>query len=260
MSSADSIEQMDRQIESEFLEEVRDILNGIDVLIGNLRSRTMKAADGLPRIRRDMLNVAIRGSTLDQPLVTIIAHRLGEYMSDLKEVDAPQLDDIQAFVDQIREALEGKVGTSATTSAQLVRALPARRVAEFNPADVKITNVEIMLVVPDKAMSRIVERELAACGYRVSNIRSPFQAFEMAIRTRPDMVIVSAVLDELSGIDLANALSGMPATRNLPVAVLTSFSWGHPSLQDLPSRVPLIRKGPNFGDDLAEALSRLHIT
>ncbi len=258
--SGDSIEQMDRQIEAEFLDEVRDILAGIDVLIGNLRSRVVPVGEALARIRRDMLNVEIRGSTLDQPLVTIVAHRLSEYLADLKEVDAGQLDDVQTFVDQIRQALEGKVDSSTTGSAKVVRALPARRVAEFNPADVKVTDVEVMLVVPDKAMSRIVERELAACGYRVSNVHSPFQALEMAVRTRPDMVIVSGVLGDLSGVDIACALSSMPTTRNLPVAILTSYSWGHPSLQDLPSRVPVIRKGPNFGDDLAEALSRLHIT
>jgi len=68
------------------------------------------------------------------------------------------------------------------------------------------------------------------------------------------------MLDEISGVDLAAALTAMPATRNLPVALLTSFSWGHSSLQELPPRVPLIRKGPSFGDDLAEALARLHIT
>ena len=76
-NTGDTIEQMDRQIESEFLDEVRDILNGIDVLIGNLRSRSVPVAETLARIRRDMLNVEIRGSTLDQPLVTIVAHRLG---------------------------------------------------------------------------------------------------------------------------------------------------------------------------------------
>jgi CheY-like chemotaxis protein len=255
-----SIEQMDLQVESEFVEEVRDILSGIDVLLGNLLSRSTSVTDGVARIRRDMLNVEIRGSTLDQPLVTIVANRLGEYVADLKDLDEHQIHDIQAFVDQIRKALDGSLDSSATTSAKLVRTLPARPVAGFDPAEVKITNIEVMLVVPDKAMSHFIERELAACGYRVSNVRSAFQAIERAVRTQPDLVIVSAVLDQLTGIDLANAFVSMPATRSLPVALLTSFSWGHPSLQDLPPRVPIIRKGANFGEDLAEALARLNIT
>lgn len=258
--ASDSIQRMDLQVESEFIEEVRDILNSIDVLLGNLLSHSAPVEEGLSRIRRDILNVEIRGSTLDQPLVTIVANRLGEYLADLKEIDAQRVHDIQAFIDQIRGALEGRVEDSVDASAKLVRALPARSLAGFNPADVKITNIEVLLVVPDKATSHIIERELAACGYRVSNVRSSFQAIERAVRTKPDLVIVSAVQDHLSGIDLANAFANMPSTRALPVAILTSFSWGHPSLQDLPPRVPIIRKGASFGEDLAEALARLNIT
>jgi CheY-like chemotaxis protein len=252
---------MDRQVEAEFIEEVRDILNGIEVLIGNVRSHASPGGEGLARIRREMVNVAVRGATVDQPLITIIAHRLSEYLGDVVELDSHRLDDIQVFIDQIRRALDG--GTEAASvadGAKLVRALPARHVGNFNPADITATNVEIMMVIPDKAMSRIVERELHACGYRVTNVRSPFQAIETIIRTKPDMVIVSAVLNELSGVDVAAALTAMPSTRDLPVAILTSYSWGHPSLADLPTRVPVIRKGANFGDDLAEALSRLRIT
>lgn len=256
--NSDGIEQMDRQIEAEFVDEVRDILSGIEVLLGNMRSKSVPPAEGLTRIRREMLNVEVRGASLDQPMVTIVAHRLDEYLSDLKTLGERELDDVQTFIDQIRQALDGQI--EATAGAKIVRELPARKMATFNPADVKVTDVEVLLVIPDKAMARIVERELAACGYRTSNVASPFQALETAVRIKPDLVIVAGLLDHLSGVDLAAALTAMPATRTLPVALLTSFAWGHPSLQDLPPRVPLIRKGPSFGDDLAEALARLHIT
>lgn len=257
-SGTDKIEEMDRQVEAEFVEEVRDIVAGLEVLIGNLRSGGVPAKDALPRIQRDMLNIAVRGSTVDQPLVTIVAHRFGEYVADLTSVTPSQLDDMMAFLDQLRQALEGKLQSSA--SAAIVRALPARVVGNFNPADVKITNIEVLLVMSDRSTARIVEREMHACGYRTSTVRSPFQALEMAVRTKPDLVVISGVLDELSGVDLATAFASMPSTRGIKVAVLTSYSWGHPSLQDLPARVPVIRKGGSFGDDLAEALARLHIT
>ena len=253
-----SVEEMDLRVEAEFVEEVRDILDSLDVLIGNLRSKTVTAEDGIAQIRRDMLNVEMRGSSLDQPLIVIVSHRLVEYVGDLKTIDAPKLDDIQAFVDQIRSILDGKV--DVTASAKVVRALPARKASEFNPADVKITNVEVLLVIPDKSTLRIVDRELVACGYRTSNVQSAFQAIELAVRTQPDLIIVSGVLGELSGIDLANAFSAMPTTRDYKVAILTSYDWGHSSLENLPARIPIIRKGPQFGEDLADAFARLHIT
>jgi hypothetical protein len=257
-SASDKIEEMDRQVEAEFIEEVRDILSGLEVLIGNLRSNTAPVKESLARIQRDMLNVAVRGSTMDQPLVTIVAHRFGEYVADLTETSPQRLDDMQAFLDQMRHALDGSVPVS--TTAAVVRALPTRVLNNFNPADVKITNIEVLLVTSDRSTSRIVERELQACGYRVSTVRSAFQALEMAVRTRPDLIVISGVLDELSGVDLATAFATMPSTRDLKVAMLTSYGWGHPSLNELPARVPVIRKGTGFGDDLAEALARLQIT
>jgi len=256
--ATDKIEEMDRQVEAEFVEEVRDILSGLEVLIGNMRSNTAPAKESLGRIQRDMLNIAVRGSTMDQPLVTIVAHRFGEYVADLTDAGTHQLDDMLAFVDQLRQALDGKV--QVKESAAVVRALPTRVLNNFNPADVKITNIEVLLVTTDRATSRIVERELQACGYRVSTVRSPFQAMEMAVRTRPDLVVISGVLDDLSGVDLATAFATMPSTRDIKVAMLTSYGWGHPELFDLPARVPIIRKGGSFGDDLAEALARLQIT
>lgn len=250
------IEEMDRQVEAEFVEEVRDTLSGLEVLIGNLRSNTAPVKESLGRLQRDMLNIAVRGSTMDQPLVTIVAHRFGEYIADLSELEPRHLDDMLVFIDQMRQALEGK----ATSSAAVVRALPTRINTNFNPADVKITNIEVMLVTSDRATGRIVEREFQACGYRVSTVRSPFQALEMAVRTRPDLVVISGVLDDLTGVDLATAFATMPSTRDIKVAMLTSYGWGHQSLHELPARVPVIRKGSGFGDDLAEALARLQIT
>jgi len=253
-----NVEDMDRMVESEFIDEVRDILDGTDVLIGNLRSHIIKPQDGIAQIRRDMFNMEMRATSLELPLVSIIAHRLGEYAADLKTVDDHILDDIQSFIDNIRSILEGRV--EASQSAKVIRELPRKTFGDFNPGDVVVSNVEVLLIIPDKATCRIVERELAACGYRTSNIRSPFQAIEVAVRTRPDMIIVSGVLDDLSGVDVASALAAMPTTRDLPLAILTSYTLGHPSLDNLPAKVPVIRKGAQFGEDLADAFSRLHIT
>lgn len=116
------------------------------------------------------------------------------------------------------------------------------------------------MVVPEKVLSRIVERELAACGYRVSNASNPFQAIEMAVRTKPDMVIAAMELDQISGVDLVSALSAMAPTQQIPCAVLTSYQWGHPKLRGLPPRAAIIHKGPRFGDDLADTLAKFGIT
>ena len=81
----------------------------------------------------------------------------------------------------------------------------------------------------------------------------------MILRTKPDLVVVSAVMPDLGGIDLAIGLAAMPETRNVSIAVLTSLDKDNELLQLLPKKVPIIRKGASFGDDLANALDMLFL-
>ncbi|KAF0141587.1 MAG: CheY-like receiver [Rhodospirillaceae bacterium] len=67
------------------------------------------------------------------------------------------------------------------------------------------------------------------------------------------------MIPELSGIDLAIALATMPATRNIPTAVITSLSADDAYLQFLPPHVPVIFKGLSSGDDLYRTLDNLFL-
>ena len=102
-------------------------------------------------------------------------------------------------------------------------------------------------------------RELQACGYRINREGNSFKAMEVAAMTRPDLVIVTGVLDLLSGVDVVSAFRAMSATRDIPVALITGDSLEEALADGLPDAVPVIRKGADFGDDLTDALSAVGI-
>ena len=81
----------------------------------------------------------------------------------------------------------------------------------------------------------------------------------MVVESKPDLVIISAVMPSLEGIDLAVALASMSATRNIPLAVITSLDKDDDSLKLLPKRVPILFKGESFADDLFKALDDLFL-
>ena len=105
----------------------------------------------------------------------------------------------------------------------------------------------------------VIEQEFRNCGYRVSVSTSPFDALELGARTRPDLVIPAAVLDELIGADLARALLAISVTRNIPFILLTGFTVDHASARELPAEAAVVRRGEGFGEDLATALQWFHI-
>ena len=260
MSAFDSADnENERRVIAEFLEELRDTASSLQVLLGNMRSSSVAAEDGLATLKREASNLRSHAQALNVPLIKLVTHRLDEYVGELKSAGPAQLDEIQVFIDRIEKLADGEQVTDSDVP-QVMRSLPAKRSADIDFGPIEQKNIEVLMVVPEKAMARIVERELAACGYRTSVVRNPFEALETAVHTRPDMVIASMELGILTGVDLGCALAAMPVTQGIPFAVLTSYSWGHPKLAGLPPRAALIRKGGQFGDDLAESLSRFNIT
>jgi CheY-like chemotaxis protein len=101
---------------------------------------------------------------------------------------------------------------------------------------------------------------LASCGYRVTTSQRSFEALELAVRIKPDMVIASAMLDDISGVELGCALAAMESTEAIPFAVLTSFNKNHATLKKLPPNACLLKKGDSFGDNIADALEKFGIT
>lgn len=260
MSALDTADnENERRVINEFLDELRDTASSLQVLLGNMRSNSVPADEGLATLKRDASNLRSHAQALNVPLIKLVTHRLDEYVGELKAVGPSHLDAIQVFIDRIERLADGEHVTEGDVPA-VVRSLPAKRTADVDFGPIEQKNVEVMLVVPEKAMSRIVERELAACGYRTSVVRNPFEALEMVVHTRPDMVIAAMELGPLSGVDLGCALAAMPVTQGIPFAVLTSYEWGHAKLRGLPPRAALIRKSAQFGDDLAESLARFGIT
>lgn len=260
MSAFDTADnENERRVISEFLEELRDTASALQVLLGNMRSHSIPADEGLATLKREASNLRTHAQAVNVPLIKMVTHRLDEYVGELKVAGAEQLDEIQVFIDKIEKLADGEQVTVADVP-KVMRSLPAKRTADIDFGPIEQKNIEVLMVVPEKAMARIVERELAACGYRTSVVRDPFEALETVVHTHPDMVIASMELGVLTGVDLGCALAAMPVTQGIPFAVLTSYSWGHPKLAGLPPRAALVRKGAQFGDDLAESLARFNIT
>lgn len=244
-------------IRVEFVDMAEDGLGSIDRALEAARGGVVLTSDQIGEIRRVAHNLKGLGGSVDYPLVTMVAHRFEDYLADLAIPAEANIDDLQQFVDRLRDAVDRGPDNGDGDGAALVRGLPSK--STFEIADVVKTDVEVMLVMPANAAARIVDNEFRACGYRLYNVASPFAAIEFAVRGRPDLIVASAVLEGLSGIDLICALKAIPATRRVPLALLTSFAPGHSSLAELPDGVPVIRKGAAFGDDLARALAHCGI-
>lgn len=254
MPSESLVEQRETE---ELSDEARDMVSALEIRLQQVRAGVLQDTQAIEMLRRDSFNLKLAARSGGVPGLGALVHRLDDYLADLKKLEPQHIQDLQVFADKIGGLLDGEA-VEREQIATVVRELPTKK--SFDISDIVITNVEVMLVIPQRSAARIVERELAACGYRVSIVLDPVEALNLIIETRPDLVITSLVFSSLSGVDLACALTAMPATKGIPVALLTSVERDHADLKALPMNVGLIRRGAAFGDDLAEVLERFDIT
>lgn len=254
MAEIDMDELME-QLKSEFSDYMSDRLSVLYKALDSLKQGNATSTDTLREIRREIHSLKGAGSTFGYPIVSLIAQRLETYLSGLKDLDEKHVAAVQVFADRIAEMAEREEQPDIAATNQIIRRLPAR--FEFDITDVEVRDVEIMLVTPNKLVARRAATELAACGFRVNIVSDPIEAISIAVRVPPDMLIASAVMDGLGGIDLIRGLRAMSVTQHVPVALMTSM--GADQLRGMPDEAAVVRLGATFGDDIAAAITRFNL-
>lgn len=248
---------LSEELRREFLDEAVEVIQSLDVLLDNGRHGRATEAEVTGEFRRTALRLRGQAGNFGLRAVATVARRLDDYLAQAPKVLPPRVwDDLQVYVDRLQKLVDAPDGAEKET-ASLVRALP--RKLGFDLSDISIRDVEVMLVMPHGAQTRFVERELQQCGYRTLVVSDTIDAFALAVQSKPDLIIISALMPHLDGIDLAIALVSMPTTRNIPIAVITSLDNDDENLALLPRKVPVLHKGPSFGDDLFKALDDLFL-
>jgi signal transduction histidine kinase/DNA-binding LacI/PurR family transcriptional regulator/AraC-like DNA-binding protein/ActR/RegA family two-component response regulator len=103
---------------------------------------------------------------------------------------------------------------------QLARALELRRAWDDQPSE-----AQMILVVDDDPETlalhtRLIQQQLP--GSRVAQARDGREALAAMERARPDLVLLDLMMPELDGFGVLEAMRGRPATRDVPVVVLTA--------------------------------------
>jgi len=253
---AHGVEHIAKELRQECLDEARELVQQLDLQLDEFRHDRVTQEDLLAGVSRTAMKLQVQAGNVGLRLLGTIAHRLQDFIVNAKTLPPRGVDDLQAFIDRLEDVTEGRLALDSDAS-KVVRALPAK--IGFSESDIETRNIEVMLVMLHGTAAHYVERELQQCGYRVHTVSTVFEAFSMIVRTQPDLVIISAIMPELDGIDLAIGLSAMPSTRNIPLALITSLDDDNEHLKFLPPTTPIIHKGSTFGDDLFEALDNLFL-
>src|SRR5277367_3373223 len=71
-------------------------------------------------------------------------------------------------------------------------------------------------------MHRLMHHHLARAGYELSAAHNGREALEMAAKEKPELIIMDVLMAEMDGLCALKALKLDPATRHIPVIMLTA--------------------------------------
>lgn len=246
------------ELRNEAIDSAEDRITNLEEAIQGFLDGNIEAAHAFAAVKLEAHSLKSVAASFEMKALKALCHRFEDFIFIEKTLNPDLAKQMMKFVDELSRALEAwKVGHDIDVY-QVMRTLPAKGPGSgFEVADVAVADVEVMLVMEPGTATKIVTRELVECGYRMVNVAGTMDALQLIPVMRPDLVIASRVMPELSGVDLACALRAMPTTRNIPVALIASVD--NEQIADLPDDVPILRKGGNFGDDVADVFVELGI-
>ncbi|MGA9472924.1 MAG: response regulator [Terriglobales bacterium] len=84
--------------------------------------------------------------------------------------------------------------------------------------------IRILLVEDSKFLRLATERALTRAGYEMSSAVDGDEALRLARANLPDLILLDMLLPKMSGPDVLKALKLDPATKSIPVVVMTGMS------------------------------------
>ena len=81
----------------------------------------------------------------------------------------------------------------------------------------------VLVIDDDRAAVDLIQVILENEGYRIFKSFHGKEGVEIAARERPDLIILDLIMPEMSGFSVAYQLKQIPATRGIPIIILTSM-------------------------------------
>jgi putative two-component system response regulator len=91
-------------------------------------------------------------------------------------------------------------------------------------SDARVDAGKVLVVDDDPANIAFIGRLMARLGYAIASAADGEAALEAVVREQPDVILLDVNMPLLDGFEVCRRLKGNPATRLIPVVLLTALS------------------------------------
>ena len=82
---------------------------------------------------------------------------------------------------------------------------------------------KVLIIEDDKFLSELISTKLDKEGYAVEIALDGESGYKKAVETQPDIVLLDIMLPGIDGFEVLEKIKKEPATKNLPVIILSNF-------------------------------------
>lgn len=83
---------------------------------------------------------------------------------------------------------------------------------------------KILLVEDDETLALVYKSRLDIEGFETEGVYNGEEALAAALKFRPDLILLDAMMPKISGFDVLDILRNTPETANIRVIMLTALS------------------------------------
>jgi chemotaxis protein histidine kinase CheA len=203
------------------------------------------------RLYGDAHSLKGSGGTAGFHFLSKVAHALEDYLSACAwQVDRNNLGDVHRFLDAMRDSLEDEHSGDNPDGQAILDSLPKGNLAgspAYQPAQ---PTLRAMVVNLSKTANAIVTRALQAQGASVEVMPTASDALGAAVRSRPEVILLSGIMTELYASDFVGAIRAMGPTSHAYIGVVTSLPESHSALNRLPKDCRVFRQSGRLYADI----------
>lgn len=83
---------------------------------------------------------------------------------------------------------------------------------------------KLLLVEDDSLLIRLYQKRFTKDGHEVVSARDGEEGLVLIEREQPDLVLLDVMMPKLSGLEMLERIKANPATRSVPVIILSNVS------------------------------------
>lgn len=240
-----------KRLKQDFIEGSLEKLDDIDKVIDNVYNDRGNRGDQFFQLQRDVHSIKGSAGTHGLHLLTLVAHRLEDYLEAVRRLNKEEWRSVQIYMDQMRKLVILAEEPEDKLREEILHDLPHAQGTTTEFSGQKTKKVTILLVMPAGVQRKLIGAELAACGFDLSFSDRPVEAIRLVMDLKPDAVLSNQEFRNMTGVELANVLKAIKSTSNTPFALLTSSDL---KTNALPKGTHIIQKGEQFTSDLTDYL------